>query len=119
MPDRAWEEWGFCSQPSRSKRSTMLVSHVLFFITWDSCSQMAGRAGFILNDLQKLRGLAHWLVLGMTVVLFAVVLKLVDLKPHVDENFFFSSSDPKFQESKKIEERFPAGDQLIVSVSSS
>src|SRR5205823_1566539 len=38
---------------------------------------------------------------------------------HVDENFFFSTSDPQFQESKKIEERFPAGSQLILSVSSS
>jgi len=47
------------------------------------------------------------------------VIALVDLKPHVDENFFFSSSDPQLQESRKIAERFPAGDQLIVSVSSS
>ena len=31
---------------------------------------------------------------------------------NVDENFFFSSSDPQLQESKKIEEQFPAGDQL-------
>jgi predicted RND superfamily exporter protein len=34
----------------------------------------------------------------------------------VDANFFFSSDDPQFQESKQIEEIFPAGDQLVISV---
>src|SRR5437868_5626500 len=61
----------------------------------------------------------HWWMVGITLILFGVVAAFVDLKPHVDENFFFSSGDPQFQESRKIEERFPAGDQLILSVSSS
>src|SRR5438094_8862376 len=61
----------------------------------------------------------HWLMIAVTVILFVLVGTLVDLRPHVEENFFFSSSDPKFQESKKIEQLFPAGDQLIISVSSS
>jgi len=74
---------------------------------------------FILNDLKRVGRSAHWLMLAVTVVLFGLVATLVDLKPRVDENFFFSSSDPKFQESKKIEELFPAGSQLILSVSSS
>src|SRR5205085_3659997 len=74
---------------------------------------------FILNHLQRVRRSAHWLMLGVTVILLGLVTTLVDLKPHVDENFFFSTSDPQFQESKKIEERFPAGSQLILSVSSS
>ena len=82
------------------------------------CNQMtAGR--FTLTHLQKVRRSAHWFVLAVTCILFGLVVTLVDLKPHVDENFFFSSSDPQFQESKKIEERFPAGSQLILSVSSS
>src|SRR5438046_5818998 len=54
---------------------------------------------------------------AVTAFLFVLSVTLVDLKPQVDENFFFSTSDPQFQESKKIEERFPAGSQLIVSVS--
>jgi predicted RND superfamily exporter protein len=61
---------------------------------------------------------AHWLVLGTAVILFALVATSVDLSPRVDANFFFSSTDAKFQESKQIEQRFPAGDHLIVSVSS-
>jgi len=79
---------------------------------------MAGQSRFIFNDLQKLRGFGHWIVVAFTAILFALVVTLVDLKPQVDENFFFSSNDPKFQESKKIDELFPAGDQLIVSISS-
>jgi predicted RND superfamily exporter protein len=57
-------------------------------------------------------------MIAVTVILFVLVAALVDLKPRVDENFFFSTSDPQFQESKKIDERFPAGAQLIISVSS-
>jgi predicted RND superfamily exporter protein len=58
-------------------------------------------------------------MLALTGILFGLVAALVDLKPRVDENFFFSSDDPQFQESKKIEERLPANSQLILSVSSS
>src|SRR3989442_14153448 len=61
----------------------------------------------------------HWLMLAFTVILLGLVATFVDLKPHVDENFFFSSSDPQFQESRKIDRLFPAGSQLILSVSSS
>ena len=52
-------------------------------------------------------------MLVVAVILFGLVAGLVDLKPRVEENFFFSSNDPQFQESKKI-----AGSQLIVSVAS-
>src|SRR5436190_20875712 len=64
-----------------------------------------------------MRRWAHWFSLALAFILFGLVAALVDLKPRVEENFFFSSSDPQFQESKKIEERFPAGAQLIISVS--
>jgi len=57
-------------------------------------------------------------MLVVAVILFGLVAGLVDLKPRVEENFFFSSNDPQFQESKKIDERFPAGSQLVVSVAS-
>src|SRR5437773_2426413 len=65
-----------------------------------------------------MRRWAPSLMLVVAAILFGLVATLVDLKPRVEENFFFSSSDPQFQKSKKIEERFPAGAQVIVSVSS-
>ena len=37
---------------------------------------------------------AHWEMLAITAVLFVLVAVFVDLKPVVDENFFFSTSDP-------------------------
>jgi predicted RND superfamily exporter protein len=61
---------------------------------------------------------AHWWMLAVTVVLFALVAILVDLKPVVEENFFFSTRDPGFGQSKKIEQRFPSQPELILAVSS-
>src|SRR5437773_7985382 len=61
---------------------------------------------------------AHWEMLAVTVVLFVLVAALVDLKPVVDENFFFSTSDPQFRQSKKIEQRFPSRPEVILTVSS-
>src|SRR5437899_8784531 len=61
---------------------------------------------------------AHWWMLALTVVLLGLVAMLVDLKPVVDENFFFSTSDPQFQQSKKIEQRFPSHPEVILAVSS-
>src|SRR5437773_3151782 len=60
----------------------------------------------------------HWEMLGLTALLFVVVAVFVDLKPAVDENFFFSTSDPGVRESKKVEQRFPSQPQLILAVSS-
>src|SRR5216117_1580463 len=61
---------------------------------------------------------AHWEMLAFTVVLFVLVAVFVDLKPVVDENFFFSTSDPGFGQSKKIEQRFPSQPEVILAVSS-
>src|SRR5947207_1312606 len=60
----------------------------------------------------------HWWMLALTVALFVLVAVLVDLKPVVDENFFFSTSDPQFRPSKKIEQRFPSRPEVILTVSS-
>src|SRR5438552_13049632 len=65
-----------------------------------------------------LRSGAHWWMLAVTVVLFGLVAALVDLKPVAEENFFFSTSDPGFGQSKKIEQRFPSQPQLVLAVSS-
>jgi predicted RND superfamily exporter protein len=58
------------------------------------------------------------LVLAVTCVLFALVASFVDLKPKVDENFFFSSRDPQFRQTKMIEEDFPSRPEIIFNVSS-
>jgi hypothetical protein len=60
---------------------------------------------------------AQWVMLAITILLFVLVALFVDLKPVVDENFFFSTSDPGVQQSKKVEQRFPSQPQLILAVS--
>src|SRR2546421_4048460 len=60
----------------------------------------------------------HWEMLAVTVVLFVLVAVFVDLKPVVDENFFFATSDPGVRQSKKIEQHFPSRPELILAVSS-
>src|SRR5438067_1832590 len=62
---------------------------------------------------------AHWLMLAITGVLFALVAFFVDLRPVVEENFFFSTSDPAFRQSNEIDKDFPSQPQLILAVSTS
>lgn len=67
---------------------------------------------------KKLSG-AHWEMVALTVFLLILVAVFVDLKPVVEENFFFSTNDPGFGQSKKIEQRFPSQPQLVLAISSS
>src|SRR5205807_6003222 len=67
---------------------------------------------------RKLSG-AHWEMLAVAAVLFILVAVFVDLKPVVEENFFFSTSDPGFAQSNKIDKSFPSQPQLVLAVSSS
>src|SRR3989440_3730541 len=60
----------------------------------------------------------QWVMLAITILLFVLVALFVDLKPVVDENFFFSTIDPAVKQSKKVEQRFPSQPQLILAVSS-
>jgi uncharacterized protein len=60
----------------------------------------------------------HRLMLALVAPLFALVAVFVDLNPQVDTNFFFSSSDPQFDSTAKIDRMFPSGSQIILSVSS-
>jgi hypothetical protein len=48
----------------------------------------------------------HWAFLALAILLLGLVAFFVDLKPHIDENFFFSSHDPIAQESDKIDRMF-------------
>jgi hypothetical protein len=61
---------------------------------------------------------SHWVMLIITAVLFVLVAIFVDLKPVVDENFFFSTSDLGIRQTKKIEHRFPSQPEVILTVSS-
>src|SRR5439155_22352024 len=61
---------------------------------------------------------AHWWMLAVTALLFVLVAVFVDLKPVVEESFFFSTSDPGFAQSRQIERRFPSQPQLVLAVSS-
>ena len=54
------------------------------------------------SDVARKIVLSPWLMLGATGALFLVVALGVDLRPVVDENFFFAASDPAFQQAKKI-----------------
>jgi len=58
----------------------------------------------------------HWFFVVLTVLLLGLVATFVDLKPHIDENFFFSSHDPIAQESDKIDRMFGGDSQLILAV---
>ncbi len=68
------------------------------------------------RTLAKILKQAHYWMMGITVLLFCAVALFVDLKPRVDANFFFSSSDPQFRQEARIDKIFPSDDQLIVSV---
>ncbi|HEX3818161.1 MAG TPA: MMPL family transporter [Chthoniobacterales bacterium] len=59
----------------------------------------------------------HWWMLGLTALLAFLVFGFVDLKPVVDENFFFSGNDAAFRESKKIDRQFPTDPEIILNVS--
>ena len=60
----------------------------------------------------------QWLMLAIAAALLLSVAMLVDLKPVVDQNFFFSTNDPGIQQTKKIEQRFPSQPEVILAVSS-
>ena len=60
---------------------------------------------------------AHWEMLAVTAALFVLVAAVVDLRPVVEENFFFAAADPAFGQEKKVEEHFPSEPDLLLVVS--
>ena len=60
---------------------------------------------------------AHWQMVALTAALFVVVAVFVDLKPQVEENFFFAATDPAFGQEKKVEQHFPSEPDLLLVVS--
>jgi uncharacterized protein len=55
-------------------------------------------------------------MLALTALLFGLVAVFVDLKPQVQANFFFSPTDPEYQQTAKIDKIFPSASQLIANV---
>ncbi|PIQ85567.1 MAG: hypothetical protein COV74_08745 [Candidatus Omnitrophica bacterium CG11_big_fil_rev_8_21_14_0_20_45_26] len=50
-----------------------------------------------------------------TIISFTLFVSIVNLKPQIGENFFFSSHDPQMQEEKEIQKLFAQQPQLIIS----
>jgi len=51
----------------------------------------------------------------VTILSLVLFNRYVELKPKVDEHFFFSSEDPQFQADRRIAKIFPLPDQIILS----
>ena len=56
-----------------------------------------------------------WGLVGAMVVALWVVAFRVDLTPHVEGDFFFSTEDPAYQASREIGERFVSSPQLLIN----
>ena len=54
--------------------------------------------------------------LAVTSLLLWIFFRVVDLKPKVSENFFFSEQDPQLRADNQILKLFPEPPQLIVAV---
>jgi len=59
------------------------------------------------------------LLVGATCLSLFLLFRFVDLKPQVDENFFFAEDDPQFQIDKQIDAIFPQLEQMLIVVKSS
>jgi uncharacterized protein len=68
------------------------------------------------RSFANMLGRPHYWMLTITALLFCAVAFFVDLKPQVDENFFFSSNDPQFRQQARIDRIFQSNSQIIVSV---
>lgn len=86
-------------------------------MTSDRCQSSPEMKLSSLLDSPIPRGFHYWMF-AVTALLFALVAAFVDLKPVVDESFFFSSRDPSFRQASKIDQRFPSSPELILAVSS-
>jgi len=55
-----------------------------------------------------------WVYLFLTLLGAIVLVKFVNLKPEVTDDFFFSSKDPQFQSEKEISKLFVRNDSMVV-----
>jgi len=87
---------------------------LLAVVVWssESCGRSAPTARRLMHSLRPRR----WLILGFTAVCAGVFARFVDLTPPVESDFFFSSDDPELQADRRIDELFPAQEQVILAV---
>src|ERR1700690_4335912 len=55
-----------------------------------------------------------WTFIGLTLISTLVLFKFVNLVPRVDNNFFFSNTDPQFQDENLISHLFKRKDNLLI-----
>src|SRR5277367_2751743 len=55
-----------------------------------------------------------WTFIFLTVISAVVLFNYVNLVPRVDNNFFFSNSDPQFQDENSISRLFKRKDTLLI-----
>jgi len=55
-----------------------------------------------------------WIFIGLTIISAAVLFNYVNLVPRVDNNFFFSNTDPQFQDENSISRLFKRKDSLLI-----
>ncbi len=65
-----------------------------------------------LNTLQLSK--EAWVFIGLTVLSALVLFNYVNLVPRVDSNFFFSNTDPQFQDENAISRVFKRKDSLLI-----
>jgi len=103
---------------SRRSHSWRLGSRQLPRRSSRKSEPLSSARGHELKDVRtKIPIGAPWLVPVTTGVLLILVAKFVDLRPVVDENFFFSTSDPGVRQQKTIEKHFPSKPEIILAVS--
>ena len=55
-----------------------------------------------------------WIFVFLTIISAIVLFKYVNLVPRVDNNFFFSNTDPQFQDENSISRLFKRKDSLLI-----
>ena len=64
--------------------------------------------------LVKLPSIREWISSAAALLAVLAVLTWVDLRPRVQEDFFFSPEDPALQSLREIDRRFPPTPQIII-----
>ncbi len=57
-----------------------------------------------------------WLLFGLTLIVGLAFVVWVDLRPHVDEDFFFAADNPEFEEDTALNRLFPSEHQILLSL---
>jgi len=67
----------------------------------------------------RLQSFSQCAAIAVSISLGIVLFAFVDLDPKVQADFFFTSDDPQFRDSRNIEREFGSGDQVFIAAGSS